>query len=631
MCGICGALNFDDQQHVDRSLLERMNQRIFHRGPDSDGFYQRGNIGLAMRRLAIVDLVSGDQPIANETGEIWTVFNGEIFNYPALRPVLEKRGHIFRTQADTEAIVHLYEDFSLDFVQHLRGQFAIAIFDERRNRLVLARDRLGQKPLYYTRIANSFYFASELKSILEVPGASRDINYLALDDYLTLMWVPDPWTPFEGIYKLPPAHLLVVDLASQKVTTEKYWDLNYEPKWDLPDHDIRHQLRETITEAVRIRLMSDVPLGAHLSGGLDSTIVVGLMAEMMDQPVKTFSIGFPEARYDETPYAKQVAARFGTDHHEFVLEPDAMGVLFDMMGHFDEPFADPAALPTWYLAKMTREHVTVALNGDGGDEAFAGYQRYFGDRYVDIYRGVPRFLRKGLFDPLINLLPVQSERPMEQSVTAALRGLSRGADVSHAASKVRWSTHFNAEEKWRLYNTAMRAQVGDHQTVIAHEKTFHTALAKHRVDRTLYTDIHLYLPGALLPKVDRMTMAQSLEARSPFLDHEVMELAARLPVRSKLRGQTTKWILRDLFADLMPPGIGERGKSGFSVPLGPWFQGELFEPARELLLSTDTRIHRLLIPAEINRLLEENLSGRHNHGKRIWTLMNLEVWMRRYL
>jgi len=608
-----------------------MNRCITHRGPDSDGFHLDGPVGLAARRLAIVDLVTGDQPIGNEDGTVWIVFNGEIFNFPELRPALEKMGHVFKTNSDTEAIVHLYEEYGPDCVQHLRGQFAFAIWDSLKERLFLARDRLGQKPLYYAVHGGAFYFGSELKTILQAPGIPREPNLVGLHHYLTLMYVPDPDTAFVGIHKLPPGHRLSIRPGGEPVV-ERYWDLDFEPKWDLPEADLRARLREEITKAVRIRLMSDVPLGAHLSGGIDSTIVVGLMAGMMGQPVKTFSIGFPEERYSETAYARQVAEMYGTDHHEFVLEPDAMGVLNDMARHFDEPFADPAALPTWYLAKLTREHVTVALNGDGGDEAFAGYQRYFADPYVDLYRLVPGFLRHGVIDPIIRQLPVQADRPMEQSVTAALRGLARGADVSHAASKVRWSTHFHESEKWALYNEDMKVALdGAGSSAAQNAGAFDRSGARNRIDRTLYTDIHHYLPGALLPKVDRMTMAHSLEARSPFLDHEVMELAGRLPVDWKIRGRTTKWILRDLFKDLMPPGFEKRPKSGFSVPLGPWLRGELYEPARELLLAGDSRVHAYLKPDGIERLLGENKEGRDNHGKRLWALLNLEMWMRTYL
>jgi asparagine synthase (glutamine-hydrolysing) len=404
--------------------------------------------------------------------------------------------------------------------------------------------------------------------------------------------------------------------------------LAYEPKWDLPAAELRESLRETITEAVRLRLVGDVPIGAHLSGGIDSSIVVGLMAGMMSQPVKTFSIGFREDAFSELPYARQVAERFGTEHHEFILEPDALEVLPKMVEHFGEPFADPAAIPTWYLARLTRQHVTVALNGDGGDEAFAGYQRYYGDPVADAYGRVPLLLRHGILDRLLQALPVQTDRPMEHSYVMALRHLSKAADVSHAASIVRWGTYFDEHEKWKLYNDDVRQAIDDTPSATLLEDTFHQANASNRLDRTLYTDVHNYLPGALLPKVDRTTMAHSLEARSPFLDHKVMELAARLPVQLKVRGLSTKHVLRELFADLLPPGIGTRGKSGFSVPLGMWFRGPLYQPAWDLLLGPDARLRDYLRMDAVARLVEENSKGKADHGKRIWALLNLEQWLR---
>ncbi len=615
-----------------------MNAVIRHRGPDSDGFYVRGNVGLAMRRLAIVDLHTGDQPMSNEAcaaqwgadGVSWIVFNGEIFNYPELRPELEQRGHHFCTNADTEVILHLYEEYGLDCVQHLNGQFAFAIWDTRKRRLLLARDRLGQKPLYYTEQDGTFLFGSEIKSLLQYPGVARQPNLEGIHHYLTLQYIPAPMTGFQGIHKLPPAHCLILE-PGRPPQIERYWDLPYEPKWNLPEAEIRQQLRETITAAVRRRLMSDVPLGAHLSGGIDSSIIVGLMAEMMNQPVKTFSIGFKESEFNELAYARQIAQKFGTDHHEFILEPDALDILPRLVEHFDEPFADPAALPTWYLAQMTRQHVTVALNGDGGDEAFAGYQRYFGDVYVDIYRMIPAPLRAHVFDRLIYALPVQADRPMERSYAMALRGLARGANVSHAASKVRWSTHFSHAEKWALYNGDVRGALRGPTSADLLEADFWRAQAAHRIDRTLYTDIHNYLPGALLPKVDRTTMAHSLEARSPFLDHTVMELSARLPVRWKVRGRRTKHILRDLFAYLLPPEIEQRGKVGFGVPLGMWFKGPLRAPAHDLLLGSDARALGYFRREAVARLLDENQQGQADHGKRIWTLLNLELWLRRYM
>ncbi len=574
--------------------------------------------------------------MCNEDGTAWIVFNGEIYNHAQLRSELQARGHVFQSKSDTEAILHLYEECGPACTDRLRGMFAFAIWDEKRRRLLLARDRLGKKPLYYAQHDGAFLFGSELKCILQYPGFPRDIDLEAIHHYLTLQYVPDPWTAFAHVRKLPPAHRMV--WQDGRFQIERYWDLSYEPKmsrpswpgWTDPEPELRERLRETITEAVRLRLMSDVPLGAHLSGGIDSSIVVGLMAGMMDQPVKTFSIGFKEDAFSELPYARRVAQRFGTDHHEFILEPDALEVLPRLVAHFDEPFADPAAIPTWYLAQMTREYVTVALNGDGGDEAFAGYQRYYADLIADAYRLVPGFLRHGAIDRLLRALPVQTDRPMERSYVMALRQLAQAADMSHAASIIRWGGYFDEAEKWSLYTDDVRCVVNKTASAALLEETFHRARAGNRLDRTLYTDIHHYLPGALLPKVDRMTMAHSLEARSPFLDHEVMELAARLPTRWKVKGRQTKWILRKLFCDLMPGSVEKRGKVGFSVPLGMWFRGPLLGSVVELLLAPGARIHDYLRVEPIQHLIEENRQGKADHGKRIWALLMMESWLRQY-
>jgi asparagine synthase (glutamine-hydrolysing) len=628
MCGICGQVNTDPQRPVAQAALERMNAVIRHRGPDSDGFYVNGNVGLAVRRLAIIDLVTGGQPISNEDGTAWIVFNGEIYNYLELRSRLESKGHAFRSNSDTEVIVHLYEDHGTNCVDHLRGMFALAIWDEKQRRLLLARDRLGQKPLYYAEHGGALLFGSELKCILQHPGLPLEVDLEAIHHYLTLQYVPDPWTAFKGIHKLPPAHWLL--WQDGQIQIERYWDLAYEPKWELPEPELKHRVRETITEAVRMRLMSDVPLGAHLSGGIDSSIVVGLMAGMMDQPVKTFSIGFKEDAFSELPYARQVAQRFGTDHQVFILEPDALDVLPRLVQHFDEPFADPAAIPTWYLAQMTRQHVTVALNGDGGDEAFAGYGRYYGDVIADAYRLVPGLLRRGVFDRVLKALPVQADRPMARSYVMALRQLAQAASMSHAASVIRWEIYFKEAEKWALYGDDMRQATKGMASAALLEETFRRANAANRLDRTLYTDVHNYLPGALLPKVDRTTMAHSLEARSPFLDHKVMELAARLPTHWKVRGGRTKRILREAFSDLLPPAVEKRRKLGFGVPLSLWFRAPLYGPVRDLLLAPDTKLHSYLRADEMARLIEENKHGQADNGKRIWALLTLEVWLRQY-
>ncbi len=420
--------------------------------------------------------------------------------------------------------------------------FAFAIWDAPKRRLFIARDRLGKKPLYYAEHDGALLFGSELKCLLKYPGFPREMNPEAVHHYLTLQYVPDPLTGFRAAKKLPPAHTLVCE--NGRISTRRYWDIDFRTKES--GDDLREHVRTKIEEAVRIRLMSEVPLGAHLSGGIDSSVVVGLMAGMSSRPVKTFSIGFEEAAFNETDHARAVAEKFGTEHQEFIVAPSAMEVLGPLGAHFDEPFADSAAIPLWYLSKLTRQHVTVALNGDGGDEAFAGYQRYYADAVANFYGLVPSFLRNAA-DALFSLLPVNGNKPVEKSPAAALRKLGHAASFGSGASVVRWGSYFSEAEKAALYT-------GDFAKVMepshgAMEQTYAAALAGTRVDRTLYTDLHHYLPGALLVKADRVTMAHSLEARSPFLDHELMELAARLPVNWKIRGTTTKWILRDLFRD----------------------------------------------------------------------------------
>ena len=622
MCGIAGYTYHDTGRSADRQVLAAMNAAITHRGPDSDGFHFDGPTGIAMRRLAIIDVASGRQPISNEDGSIWIVFNGEIYNHPALRAELKQRGHIFKTHSDTECIVHAYEEYGDDCVRHLRGMFAFAIWDAPKRRLFIARDRLGKKPLYYAEHDGALLFGSELKCLLKYPGFPREMNPEAVHHYLTLQYVPDPLTGFRAAKKLPPAHTLVCE--NGRISTRRYWDVDFRTKES--GDDLRERVRAKIEESVRIRLMSEVPLGAHLSGGIDSSVVVGLMAGMSSRPVKTFSIGFEEAAFNETDHARAVAEKFGTEHQEFIVAPSAMEVLEPLGAHFDEPFADSAAIPLWYLSKLTRQHVTVALNGDGGDEAFAGYQRYYADAVANFYGLVPSFLRNAA-DALFSLLPVNGNKPVEKSPAAALRKLGHAASFGSGASVVRWGSYFSEAEKAALYTGDFaKAMEPSHAAM---ERTYAAALAANRVDRTLYTDLHHYLPGALLVKADRVTMAHSLEARSPFLDHELMELAARLPVRWKVRGTTAKWILRDLFRDFLPERIAGRGKLGFSVPLARWFAGPNLDAVRDLL-GSGARCHGFLSAENISKLIEQNRSGRFDHGKKIWALLVLENWLRSY-
>lgn len=621
----------DPGRPVDATTLERMNQVIVHRGPDSGGSRVHGNAGIAMRRLSIIDVSGGRQPISNENGDVWIVFNGEIYNFQELRADLQQRGHRFRTNSDTETIVHAYEEYGTDCVQHLRGMFAFAIRDERRDSLFLARDRLGQKPLYYAQHDGALIFGSEIKCLLEYPGFPRDTDFEAIHHYLSLQYVPDPWSAFRAVRKLPPACTL--EFSAGKILTRRYWDLAYEPKAYRKSAkayaEAKEHTREVLREAVRIRMISEVPVGAHLSGGIDSSIIVGLMSEL--GPVKTFSIRFGEAGFDESSYARVVAEKFGTDHHEFQVDAGPQADMIpQLIDSFDEPFADPAAVPTFFLSKLTRRHVTVALNGDGGDEAFAGYQRLYADAVANLYGFVPGVLRHGVIGRFLNLLRVNPAAASERDYASALKTLGRAADFHSSASTMRWGQYPNAAEKHRLYRDGVFVEERHRETERILRKYYDEALAKTRLDRTLYTDLHSYLPGALLTKVDRMTMANSLEARSPFLDHVLMETAAQLPCAWKIRGTTTKIFLRDLFPELMPTEIARRGKQGFGVPLALWFRGPLYEYARDVLLGRDAKILNWFHREPLEALLERNRAGHQDLGRTIWLYVMLEAWLQRY-
>ncbi|MGQ9661376.1 MAG: asparagine synthase (glutamine-hydrolyzing) [Kiritimatiellia bacterium] len=629
MCGICGLINTDPEKPVDRELLRRMNAELRHRGPDNDGFFIEANVGLAMRRLAIIDLVTGHQPIANEDGTLQIVFNGEVYNHPELRAELEQRGHLLRTRSDTEVILHLFEERGPDCLDALRGMFALAIWDRRERRLFLARDRLGKKPLYYAQLDEVFLFASEIKSILVHPGVRREADLEAIDHYLTLQYVPDPLSAFRMVRKLPPAHWLT--WHARKLHIARYWNVNYEPKWYANEQEYVRELRQRLSEAVHIRLISDVPLGAHLSGGIDSSIVVALMAEASARPVKTFSIGFEEERFSELAFARSVAKKLRTDHHEFVVSYGSVPETVEkLLSHFDEPFADSSALAVYHLAKLTREHVTVALNGDGGDELFGGYQRYVLDRYANLYSHLPRFVTQRLVPRLVGWLREPTHIPPESNFVAGLRRLAQVAAVTSKASIIRWGSYFTDEMKKLLWREHYAQKESFCRTAELLAHFFDTAPAVSFLDRTLYTDTSSYLPGDLLVKADRMTMAHSLEARSPFLDHKLIEWATRLPVYYKVRRNTLKYLLKQAFAYLLPPEVLRRRKQGFAVPTGAWFRGPLKNWAQEILLSPEYNLPELFRPAALQNLLAEHASGRTDNGRRIWTLIMLGLWFRNY-
>jgi len=630
MCGICGYLARDRARPVDRVLLERMNATLRHRGPDDAGYYVEGNVGLAMRRLAIIDVATGQQPIANEAGDVIVVFNGEIYNFRELRAELEKFGHCFKTHSDTEVIVHAYEQWGDAALVRFNGMFALALWDSARERLLLARDRMGKKPLYWHASAEGLLWGSEAKALLTAPWVERRVNTLALHHYLTLQYTPDPLTIFEGLYQLPAAHKLVIERGGAPQVS-RWWQLAFEPKWNLPEADVIQQARALLSAAVERRLMSEVPLGAFLSGGLDSSIVVALMAERMAEPVKTFSIGFEERHYSELRYARCVAERYATEQHEFVFRAgDLVRVIEGVCAATDEPLADPAALPLYELARQTRCHVTVALCGDGGDETLAGYTRYALDGLLRPYAALPAWITQRAVPAFARWLPEPGWLPEDRNPLTGLKRLGQFSAVTPKASLVRWGSYFSHEDKLTLYTDRWRDELARVQTADWIAAAYDQARAASLLDRTLHADHVTYLAGDLLPKTDRMTMAHSVEARAPLLDAEWVEWTARLPARYKVRGWQGKWLLKAAFADKLPPAVAARGKQGFGVPVGPWLRGELRAWAQERLLS-NSALSEWFRPEAILGLLGEHDEGRVNHGKRLWALLMFAVWQAHYL
>jgi asparagine synthase (glutamine-hydrolysing) len=626
MCGIVGMVNLDGRA-ADASLLGRMNEAIHHRGPDEDGYYLKENVGLAMRRLAIIDLRGGQQPIANEDRTAWIVFNGEIYNYRELKAELEKRGHRFRTDCDTEAIVHAYEEFGSDCPKHLRGMFAFAIWDERRQELFVARDRVGKKPLLYSKTGDAFVFGSEFSALLLHPSVSREVDRGAIHDYLTFMCVPAPLTAYRDIRKLEPGHSLTLS-ASGEIKTERYWQPDFSKKLKISEEEAGERALELLREAVRVRLMSEVPLGAFLSGGIDSSAVVALMAEESSTPVKTFSIGFEEQDFSELHHARRVAERVGAEHHEFVVRPDALEVLPTLVEHYGEPYADSSAIPTYYVARETRRHVTVALNGDGGDECFAGYERYAAMSLSERYRRLPGVLREGVIRQAVGLLP-SSE--LKRGRVRSLKRFLNAASLPPVERYTRWMSVFDVDAKDELYSEEFRRETEGRDVRRWLAPWFARANGAGVVDATLLTDTMTYLPNDLLVKVDIASMAVSLEARSPFLDHHVIEFAASLPERLKLRGLTTKYILKKTLAKLLPQENLKRSKMGFGVPVGHWFRGEMQGFLREHLLSEKSARRGLFRPEAVRQLVELHTRGERDYTHQLWTLLMLELWFQRFI
>ncbi|HYY99838.1 MAG TPA: asparagine synthase (glutamine-hydrolyzing) [Pyrinomonadaceae bacterium] len=626
MCGIVGMVNLDGRA-ADHALLGRMNEAIHHRGPDEDGYYVKGNVGLAMRRLAIIDLSGGQQPIANEAGTAWIVYNGEVYNYREVKKALEARGHRFHTDCDTEVVLHAYEEYGADCPKHLRGMFAFAVWDERRRELFVARDRVGKKPLLYAKTPDSFVFGSEFSALLLHPSVGREVDRGAIHDYLSFMCVPAPLTAYKDVRKLEPGHSLTLK-ASGEIKTERYWEPDFNKKLKITEEEAGERALELLREAVRVRLMAEVPLGAFLSGGIDSSTVVALMAEESSTPVKTFSIGFEEQDFSELHHARRVAERVGAEHHEFVVRPDALEVLPTLVEHYGEPYADSSAIPTYYVSRETRRHVTVALNGDGGDECFAGYERYAAMRLSERYRKLPGALREGVIRQAVGLLPSSEVR---RGRVRSLKRFLRAASLPPVERYLQWVSVFDGEAKGELYSEEFRRETEGRDVRRWLAPWFARANGAGVVDASLLTDTMTYLPNDLLVKVDIASMAVSLEARSPFLDHHVIEFAASLPESLKLRGLTTKYILKKTLTKLLPPENLKRGKMGFGVPVGHWFRGEMQGFLRENLLSERSARRGLFRPDAVRRLVELHTRGERDYTHQLWTLLMLELWFQRFI
>lgn len=626
MCGVAGFIDIASasavREHGERArLLDRMCRVISHRGPDDQGVLVEDGVALGMRRLSIIDLAGGHQPMSGEDGSVNIVFNGEIYNYRELQTELESCGHSFQTGSDTEAIVHAYEEFGHACVNKLRGMFAFAIWDRSSRSLFIARDRVGKKPLYYTVTAQqTLVFGSELKSLLQHPEVGSELSLEALDAYFTLGYVPDPLTIFRDVHKLPPGHHLVFENGQVKV--EQYWDFNFETDESLQEEDCVSELRRLLDESVKLRLVADVPLGAFLSGGIDSSTIVGLMAGHMSQPVKTFSIGFHEDSYNELKYARLTAEKFGTDHHEFLVTPDICEIVDELVWHFDEPFADSSAIPTFMVSKLARDHVTVVLSGDGGDELFAGYTRYVIEKKRDLFSRVPAFVRKGLLHPLSEHLP-HNARGRNFIHNVALDPIDRYLDSMSIFSRL---------NKRLLYAGEMQRFV-QRDGEIAKRFRDYAANVKtgNQTDKLLYIDSKTYLPGDILTKVDRMSMAASLEARVPLLDHKVIEFVSRVPASLKLLGYETKHLLKKAVADIVPEAILNRPKQGFGVPMQEWINQQLRSRIRDTLDSSISKQRGYINPGYTQTLLEEHERGRRDHSMALWALFMLELWHRRYV
>lgn len=636
MCGINGIYNFKNKnKEVSQETILKMCSAIQHRGPDDQGIFLNANIGLGMRRLSIIDVAGGHQPIANEDKTIWIVLNGEIYNYLELREHLQKKGHQFSTKSDVEAVIHAYEEYGEACVEKLRGMFAFAVWDSNKEKLLIARDRVGIKPLFYTQINGSIIFASEIKAILQYPDIKREIDWRAFDAFFTLSYIPAPLTIFKDIYKLLPGHIIVCEKGHIRV--EKYWDIYYQPDYKKSEDYFIDGFMGLLEESVKIHLMSEVPLGAFLSGGIDSSTVVSLMAKNNNSQVNTFSIGFGGnvgGYCDERQYARLVAQRYHTNQKEFEVKPDFIKLMDELVGAFDEPFADDGMIPSYYVCKLAKEYVTVALSGLGGDELFGGYERYLGFSLSNRYERLPRFFRDRVIAPIISQLPESKTRRGVLQYAPTINHLKRFIRASNLPSDHRYFSYVSIlDEKRRkdLYSSDVQDEI-DFSWVNNHLTSYYNSEnARNPLDRVFYQDTKTYLPEDILAVTDRMSMHHSLEVRVPFLDHKLMEFCATIPAEMKIRHLKKKFLLKKGVAHLLPSEIINHKKQGFVGPMSTWLQNDLKEYALEILSESSLRRHELFNSKTVSNILEEHFAGKETHDTLIWALMVFETWHRMYM
>lgn len=619
MCGISGQLYFDPECRVDESSLKAMTDKIISRGPDDEGFYINKNVGFGFRRLSIIDLHTGHQPLCNEDQSVWIVFNGEIFNYLELRKELISKGHVFKTKTDTETIVHLYEEYGRDCVKHLRGMFAFAIWDERKRKLFCARDRFGIKPFYYHLSGERFVFGSEIKAILGAEHIPHDLDYHALDSYFTYQYITDDLSIYSSIKKLRPSHTLEIGLATRgapEIKSTRYWDICFAPDESRSEAQWCEELDAMLSEVVRMRMISDVPLGAFLSGGIDSSSVVAMMARHSGNPIKTFSIGFKEAAFNELEYARAVARKFGTEHHEQIIEPESVDLLPRLISAYDEPFSDSSAIPTYYVSKFAREHVTVALSGDGGDELFAGYDAY------------PKLLKIHRY----NALPDSVNKVIWGAVHKCIPAWVKGHGLAYHLSKDRnlvgaYFSVWTQPERMRLYKPELSKRIGRDMAENYKIGLIHHSKAGDYLSRMQELDMRTFLVDDVLTKVDRVSMVNSLEVRVPLLDHKLAELSFRIPSRLKYKNGEMKFILKKTMEKHLPEAVLSHKKQGFTIPLSMWFKDSLKSYVHERLFGTNSKLADYVDMGYARKIVIDNERGMRSSYQKVWSLIVLDAWL----